>query len=190
MVFFPSLFGIYASVSDWMVAIAWAGVLALVIGMALGLKILPYLLQYSGIEWKVKESTAQPIQEPQVLVIQFYTSESSAEYIDCGLSDYEWRIMAENVHSSQKYTVDVLMKAFELAGEVKQRGRDIYSSAAETLKEAGILKEYKTGYMLTDLGKYFFMRLATIPYPYETRPDILKLLGKTVHTQTAHIESE
>ena len=148
----------------------------------------PYLLRFTGVFLEYESRTAT-IQEPQVLVIQFYTSETEAEYIDCGLSDTEWRIMAETVHKTQKYTVDVLMSAFEFAGEVKQRGRDIYSSAGETLKVSGILKEVNRGYGLTDLGKYFFMRLATLPYPYETRPDIMKLLGTTVHTQATHIDN-
>ena len=179
---FTSFMGLYAICEDFWDSMGWASLIAFLVGYPLGIAVTPIFLQYSGADITYN-STVQAVQEPQVLVIQFYTSETEAEYIDCGLSNTEWRIMAENVHSSKKFTVDVLMRAFEQAGETKQRGRDIYSTSGETLKRVMILKEYKTGYILTELGEYFFMRLATLPYPYVTRPDILKLLGQKVSTE-------
>lgn len=191
LVFMTSFIVIYGATKHLWTTLSWAAILALVLGCGGGAAFAtPFFLQYTGVNVRHYESSTQGIQEPQVLVIQFYTDENEAEYIDCGMTEDEWRKVAVAIHREQKYTVDTLMNAFGSAGEQKQRGREIYSAAAETLKTALILVERGTGYALTDLGKYFFKRLATLPYPYQTRPDILKLLGKTAHTQATHIDLE
>jgi len=125
---------------------------------------------------------------PQVLAIDLTLAPNEHRWIECGLYPDEWRKICEAIHKTNKFTVAIFESVFGA------EGRTNYAKLSAPLSDpdVGILIQTgNKGYSVTEgRGDYFFMRMATLPFPYPVQPDVLKMIGSTQRPQATHTEKE
>lgn len=115
----------------------------------------------------------------QTLEIDLTIADNEHRWTDCGLYPEEWRKVGAAVHNAKKFTVATFEAAFG-----QQKGREIYTIIAAPLADpdVGILIEVPKGdsrveYRISQgRGEYFFEQLATLPFPYPSRPNVMKMV--------------
>ena len=124
---------------------------------------------------------------PQVLAIDLTLAPNAHRWIECGFSPEEWRRICEAIYKTNKFTVAIFESVFGVDGRAN------YAKMSGQLSDpdVGILMQSGKGYAVTEgRGDYFFMRMATLPFPYPIKPDVLKMIDSTQRTQSTHTELE
>lgn len=121
----------------------------------------------------------------QEMAVPIVLSEGETRWLECELTPDEWRAMCEAVHAAKNFSLDVLRTRF-----TDTNARNVYAKVTGPLsmEDVAILIKDGKGYAVTQgRGEYFFERMATLPFPYPIKPDVLKMVDSNRHTQHTHI---
>jgi hypothetical protein len=118
-------------------------------------------------EWETTNTLPATQSEPtatgRYLDLQLWTDKTTSNWIRLGVTDEQWRTMAIAAHNAQAFSTDVIERT--IYGKLKQR-----------FVETGIIVQKGSGYELTRAGKNLVKLLATLPYPYEDVPELVRQL--------------
>jgi len=134
--------------------------------------ILKRLEEYQYHEYGATASSWPPMQSVEAastsryLDLQLWTDKTHSSWVRLGVTDEQWRSMAVSAHNAQEFSTDVI-------------DRKIYGKLKKRFEDTGIIIKKGSGYELTRAGKSLVKMLATLPYPYDEEPELVKQLDNT-----------
>ena len=145
---------------------AWGSIAGIVVGTWLALdKVARLLFPDSFYNYSYDAPEVESTATSRYLDVQCWTDKTTSNWIRLGVTDEQWYKAAASVHNSKKYSTDTV-------------DRQVYAKITARLEEIGLIVSEGKGKALTRSGEKFFEHLATLPYPYESEPELVKLLDE------------